>query len=333
MYNKIIPLSDKISAKNTNEAFVFIKPHAFGNKEIFEMILRKFNQNGIKIIDGGIINGDYVKKHNIGYYHYIDNSEMAYIKNPAKINLTEDALNKFEASFNQEWQTAINNKLVYSSEEFIKETGISPTDLNSLWLKLGCEKLQNGVRVAYSPEHNKYIINGFVQNLLQDLINPSARMKYFIVRFDKNILSWKDFRSQIIGETNPVDAAISAPNSIRGMLYNLGYDVDYKNNGIHASASPFEALYEQLLWIKGFKMSDSLLGKELIDKGLNRKSFIANYILRNWYAKKHFVEFRRKNPVVKFEGKEDKIVDMAEDKNIDIIRNMLSFTLINRNDG
>ena len=60
-----------------------------------------------------------------------------------------------------------------------------------------------------------------------------------------------DFRGQLLGPTDPAEAPAS---SLRGKIaaqweaLGLAAAPDVGDNGVHASASPFEALAERLNW-------------------------------------------------------------------------------------
>ena len=66
------------------------------------------------------------------------------------------------------------------------------------------------------------------------------------VAWDARKLTWAAFRGDVVGATNPAKAA---PGSLRGKLHAgwraLGLPAAPfgADNGIHASASPIEALY------------------------------------------------------------------------------------------
>merc|ERR1719326_632656 len=92
----------------------------------------------------------------------------------------------------------------------------------------------------------------------------------FSVTWDESSLSWDDFRQKILGPTDPSTAPA---DSIRGTIYKdwekLGLEKqpDTGDNGVHASASPFEGLAERMNWL-GAEMSEDPYGNTLLDAGV-----------------------------------------------------------------
>ena len=81
--------------------------------------------------------------------------------------------------------------------------------------------------------------------------------------------SWQDFRFKVVGATDPTEAD---PSSIRRQLLD-GWETlgllgapSTKENGLHASASPLEALAERLNWLERAPADDPF-GAELLDAG------------------------------------------------------------------
>ena len=83
-----------------------------------------------------------------------------------------------------------------------------------------------------------------------------------------------DFRGKVLGPTDPKDA----PNgSLRGEILkewkSLGLSAapNVGENGVHASASPFEGLAERMNWLKVASTADSF-GKRLISAGVTEST-------------------------------------------------------------
>merc|ERR1712232_293265 len=91
-------------------------------------------------------------------------------------------------------------------------------------------------------------------------VTPSASIYYFTVAWDPTDLSWADFRGKLLGPTNPADApAGSLRHSVLQQWKELGLESvpDKTDNGVHASASPFEALAERTNWLGAPIASDT----------------------------------------------------------------------------
>ena len=116
-------------------------------------------------------------------------------------------------------------------------------------------------------------------------------------------LSWEDFRGKILG---PMDPASAPEGSIRRAILNnyvkLGLDTEPNrgDNGVHASASPFEGISEKSNWL-GRKFSKDSFGKALLDEGISEE------VLLEWC----------KDPAVKLpDGTTGSLFDALEDTDV-----------------
>jgi len=97
------------------------------------------------------------------------------------------------------------------------------------------------------------------------------KVKLYDVSFSPDVLSWKDFRSLVIGATNPEKAA---PGSLRRLLRDMYQDLDLEQqprtafNGIHASAGPIEGLREFQVWLDR-EPAEHELGAAFLKKGMS----------------------------------------------------------------
>merc|ERR1719233_390017 len=108
-------------------------------------------------------------------------------------------------------------------------------------------------------------------------VESGALIYYMKVEFDPKTLNWSDFRLKVIGTTDP---SVAEKESIRGTLFTnweslgLPSKLDTGDNGIHASASPFEALGEKLNWC-GDELKSDRFGKELLERGVTAETIRA----------------------------------------------------------
>lgn len=106
-------------------------------------------------------------------------------------------------------------------------------------------------------------MNGFFMSMRSNFVAPGASIYYFVVEWDSATLSWEDFRGKTLGPTDP---ATAPSESLRGMFmknwsaYGLTSEPNVGDNAVHASASPFEALAEQMNWLE-MKAADLDFGK------------------------------------------------------------------------
>merc|ERR1719427_180707 len=83
-------------------------------------------------------------------------------------------------------------------------------------------------------------------------------------------LSWEKFRLNVLGTTDPSQAD---KGSIRGRIYQdweqLGLEAQPNTglNGIHGSASAFEALIERMNWC-GDKLEEDPFGRQILNAGV-----------------------------------------------------------------
>jgi hypothetical protein len=90
-------------------------------------------------------------------------------------------------------------------------------------------------------------------------------------------LSWQDFRGEILGATNP---SAAPPGSIRRTILDkykelgLATKPNTGDNGVHASASPFEAMVERNNWL-GAPLEKDAFGKALLaKKGVSKEKIM-----------------------------------------------------------
>ena len=106
---------------------------------------------------------------------------------------------------------------------------------------------------------------------------PTAAIYYYVVEWPTAALKWEDFRGTVLGATNPSEAA---PGSLRKQVLEswrslgLAAEPDTGDNGVHASASPFEGLAERMNWLEQPLATDPF-GKKLLAEGLTPETIAA----------------------------------------------------------
>ena len=89
--------------------------------------------------------------------------------------------------------------------------------------------------------------------------------------------SWSDFRGKVLGPTDPADAPA---DSLRGLILQdwealgLKHVPNVGDNGVHASASPFEALAERNNWLSA-SFADDPFGGPLLKCGVSEATIKA----------------------------------------------------------
>jgi hypothetical protein len=98
--------------------------------------------------------------------------------------------------------------------------------------------------------------------------NEGEMIKWYTVSWPTDTLSWADFRGKVLGATDPTAAPVgSVRRTILDNYRQLGLKTkpNTGDNGVHASASPFEALAERMNWL-GADMEQDDFGKALLKK-------------------------------------------------------------------
>merc|ERR1719469_292534 len=145
-----------------------------------------------------------------------------------------------------------------------------------------------------------YIFNGFFMSMRSKFTKPGTEIYYYSVEWDPTALSWAEFRGKVLGPTDPVEAPA---DSLRGQILKqwkelgLAAEPDVGDNGMHASASPFEAFAERNNWLS-VPVQDDIFGQQMLEAGLSES------MIKDWSV----------DPQVAIsEGKKGSIFDQLED--------------------
>ena len=137
---------------------------------------------------------------------------------------------------------------------------------------------------------------------------PGTSIHYYVVEFDPEVLSWDEFRGQVLGPTDPKDAPAGA---LRGIIaadwQRLGLQAPCNggDNAVHASASPFEGLAERTNWLGSSIAADSF-GRELLAEGIPEAT------IRKWSS----------DPLVKYDEATAKATGKAKGSIFDALEDL-----------
>jgi nucleoside diphosphate kinase len=149
-----------------------------------------------------------------------------------------------------------------------------------------------------------WVINGFYAAMRQVYTNSDAKIQWFDVEWDSKDNSWADFRGKVLGATDPVDAA---SGSLRRLIYEqwqtlgLNEEPNVGLNGVHASASPFEALAERMNWLSA-TIADDSFGSAAVAGGVSEAKII---------------EWTKDPQVALKSGGKGSLFDQLEDQSVD----------------
>lgn len=264
------------SAKNEkNGAFVFIKPHAVTDKTK-ALAKSGMEKRGIKVLAEGSLKGEVIDAKKLIDNHYYAIAVKGTIKKPSELNVPND---KFKAQFGIDWADALKSGKVFNALDGCKELGVDAEGMAKLWDEAKANKklvkLGGGFYCGLCSAGGKelYIMNGFFMSMRAKFTKPGTQIYYYNVEWEPSALSWSDFRGKVLGPTDPAEAPA---DSLRGMILadwqNLGLQSkpNTGDNGMHASASPFEALSERCNWL-GSSIEKESFGWALLQAGVSQK--------------------------------------------------------------
>eukprot|EP00536_Pseudo-nitzschia_multiseries_P012517 jgi/Psemu1/298143/fgenesh1_pm.482_\ len=256
--------------KLLNSAFVFVKPHA-NTASVQELVVDKLASAGINILSEVDIDGEEIDEKGLIDQHYYSIASKATLLPAGKIPVPGDS---FREAFGEEWGTVLEENRAANALDACKRFGCTPEELNEAWNNVPTVKFGGGFycgKVSVNDEPELYVFNAFFMTMRSKFVGKGNGIRGFVVEWDPDNLSWSSFRHDILGPTNPHNApASSIRRSILDRYEELGLSSAPNNsdNGVHASASPFEALAEKLNWLSLDLESDQL-GKQLLDAGIS----------------------------------------------------------------
>jgi hypothetical protein len=269
--------TDSCDAKLLNSAFVFVKPHA-NTPATQALVKEKLMDAGITILSETDIDGTTIDEKKLIDQHYYAIASKATILPASKIPVPED---KFKKAFGESWETVLRGNRACNALEACKRFGCTPEELNDAWQKsTHVEKFGGGFYCAevVNPKGDQpsqlYVFNAFFMTMRSKFVGPSVSIHCYNVQWDPNTMSWDDFRNKLLGPTDPADGPVgSIRRTILENYKDLGLkDVPNKgDNGVHASASPFEGLAERTNWLN-LNIEDDAFGAALLAAGLSKNT-------------------------------------------------------------
>jgi len=291
-----------LHACKTHGAFVFIKPHAV-TEEVKQLVRDQFASVGIFVSSEGTIPAEDIDEHALIDTHYGAIAAKAVKEKPANLTVQPKAQEEFEQMFGLPWEEALQQDIVFNAIEGAEALGISTEELGDKWgtLQKGVDLLKFGGGFYCGKVDNIFIINGFYLNMRAKFTTPGTCIYYFEVEWDSRQLAWEDFRGKVLGGTDP---QVAAEGSLRNIIFQgweaLGLPAcpDTGDNGVHASASPFEALAERANWL-ATPIEVDFFGKALLASGVPLST----------------IQEGCTDPLVNFEDQKQSLFDLLEDTN------------------
>lgn len=286
-----------------NTAFVFIKPHAV-TEATKAMVEETLKNKGLDILKQGELSGKEIDEKQLIDQHYYAIASKATLLKPKDLPVPAD---KFKKMFGLEWSEALESGKVFNALDACKKLNIDSDRLNEAWAAAKkADKLVKfgggfycGLIDTIENQEPIYSFNGFFMQMRSQFVAPEAKIYYYVVEWEPSTLSWADFRGQLLGPTDPADAPLE---SVRGKILaqwkELGLESEPNtgNNGVHASASPFEGLAERMNWLS-VKVEDDSFGAALMQAGIPEK------VIKEWSV----------DPQVSWADQKSSLFDALED--------------------
>jgi len=257
-------------SEGLNAAFVFVKPHA--NTEATRSLVKsKLLKAGVTIASECDIDGPTIDKDKLIDQHYYAIASKATILPAKDIPVPAD---KFEKEFGEKWETVLAEGRACNAMEACKKFNCDSAALESAWQKATkVVKFGGGFYcglMSVNDQPELYVFNAFFMTMRSKFCGEGTSIHCYEVEWSPSKLSWADFRGKLLGPTDPAEAP---KDSIRGSILEnykelgLSSSPNKGDNGVHASASPFEGLVEKANWLKRPIEGDAF-GKAILSKGI-----------------------------------------------------------------
>jgi nucleoside diphosphate kinase len=232
-----------------------------------------------KVTLEGSLDGQKILAGTVVDQQYGDIARRAMLLRPENVSLSSSSYIRFQKKFGISWSDAAEDNVLYNAADVIENMGVSANILGRAWM----ESVRSGKMVKLGrgfycslidtiPDKPAvFCINGFFAAMRAEYLAASASVHYFVVEWDNAAMSWDDFRKKVVGATNP---SLAHPESLRSVMSaeweGLGLDapLDMMRNGVHASASAFEAMVERFIWLGVPLGKDKHLGAKLVSASI-----------------------------------------------------------------
>lgn len=264
------------NAKPKNDAFVFVKPHAVTDKTN-KTARDRLVERGLRITGEGDIKSEEIDRKKLIDQHYYAIASKATILKPEQVNVPRD---KFKKHFNKDWDTLLQSGECCNALQACQEFGCDAAQLSKAWAQSKKDgnlvKLGGGFYAGLVKMNgkDKYVLNAFFMDMRNQFTAPGRSIHWYTVEWDEDKLSWADFRGKVLGPTDPNDAP---KDSLRGEILSNWKDLglpaepNVGDNGMHASASPFEGMSERMNWLNRRCSQDSFC-KRMVAAGIPEKT-------------------------------------------------------------
>jgi hypothetical protein len=205
---------------------------------------------------------------------------------PGELPVSDQGRRAFADLFGTTWQDALKKGRIFNCTDGARHLGISIDQVAERaamtaedLLRFGpdfyvCKLVDDSDGGNPFARDDIFVVNALYPTTRAKYTAKGAKIKCFEVDWEGRALPWHEFRSDLIGASDPQEAP---PSSVRGTLASKWNDFglkalpDEEDNGIHVSASPFEALVEKMNWLNA-KVNQDAFGKALLAAGISEEA-------------------------------------------------------------
>jgi len=308
-----IPSADELpsAAEGWQSALVFLKPHAAKAKGAAALVRKLLASHQIEIMAEGVVDAKHIAEEGKIDAHYGAIANRAVVQPPHALAVPAAGQAAFQMRFGQSWQAALEHGKVFNAAAAAERLCVDALGLEKVWRKIPKDdvlKFGGGFYVGRigplgeGPDSPNvfYCINGFYLQMRAGFVASGAQVRWFNVKWPASQLSWKRFRSEVIGSTNPEQAAVG---SVRRSLFEQWKQLGLPEqpttglNGVHASASALEGLFERVNWLSLAGVEADPYGRSLV-----AQANIPAEVLTSW----------AQDPAVMFEGAPQSVFDLHD---------------------
>ena len=262
--------SSLLLQKQMRSCIYALQPHACKGKPgaVEAVVEETFAKNGIRVTSKGEMSAEVIDKNMHIDTHYGAIASKAVKLSPSELNVPDKGKAQFEKMFGEKWEDAVAAGKVYNAKDGAAKLGVDGAGLDTKWAKLsrGKDLIKFGGGFYCGKVDGIYIMNGFYMAMRSAYCAPGEKIQWYTVSWPADALSWADFRGVVLGATDPSAAPVgSIRRSILDSYKKLGLKSkpNTGDNGVHASASPFEAMAERINWLGASAEADAF-GKGML---------------------------------------------------------------------
>ncbi|GAB4203053.1 MAG: hypothetical protein OHK0022_26830 [Roseiflexaceae bacterium] len=300
----ILPFT-AVTDPNINEAVFFLKPEALDAgsgvavEKLLDLVLGQFAKSGVSVHAALVLGYQYLQQFDVIARHYgVINS----ISRNGQDAISDAAKAKLQELFGEELAKGAQVKGGHQLIELYPD--LTPKALDVLVSNVGSKKLAPGTYCAkvVIDGATYLLLNAFHPFQIEHFTRPGRAIIVLVVRSQT---PWKTLRNEVLGATNPANAAAgSLRRTFLEQRGELGLkQVDQGNNAVHLSAGPLEGMVEL-----GNYFSDYTSGQRL---DLAETAF-GKLLLANGFGHDQLAGLA-KNPQFVVDGKQVSAFDLTEE--------------------